>query len=268
MRRSSVRFLAAALGIAVLLVFVGSLAWTVSAAPASKLPQQAPTFAQPTDQGANVTPNPSNATPTYAVPTVVVDNPSGGTPGKGSFAPPPTFDQVLAADPDAKAFLDSIKGLTADKIDLAQLYNIIVKIFKDQGPAAVSVFLHDSGLLDLLNIPQGYLDLLTVYNQSGMDGLIKAATDRKIINSHKELSGFVELDSKDNLATVTAALQPLGVSTYGYNDLANELEIGIPLDTLLQFQSPDTLLGYLLKIANTPHIIGFRVPRPDAQVAK
>jgi len=268
MRRSSVPLWTSAFGLIALLIYAGSLAWTASAASVGKLPQQAATFAQPTEQEANVTPNPSNATPTYAVPTVVVDSATGGTPSKSQFGPPPTFDQILAAEPDAKAFLDSIKGLTADKIDMAQLYNVIVKIFKDEGPAALSVYLHDSGLLDLLNIPQGYLDLLTIYDQGGMDSLIKAAKDRKIVNTHNELGGFMQLDSKDNLTTVTAALKQLGVSTYGYDVLASELEIGIHLDTLLQFQSPDTLLGYLLKIANTPHVIGFRVPRPDAQAAK
>ncbi len=263
MRRSIVPSLIAALLTGALLVYIASLAWTASAAP-GKGPLQAPTFAQPTDQGANATlPSNPNATPTYVVPSVIQDT---GTPSK--FGPPPTFDQILAAEPDAKAFLDSIKGLTADKIDLAQLYNVIVKIYKDQGPAALSVFLHDSGLLDLLNIPQGYLDLLTVYDQSGMDGLLKAATARKIINTHNELSGFMRLDSPDNQAAVQTALQALGVSTYGFNAIDNELEIGIPVDTLLQFQSPDTLLGYLLKIANTPHIIGFRVPLPEVKPAK
>ena len=179
-----------------------------------------------------------------------------------STARPQTLSDLLTELPDLKSYLDKIKGLSAEKIDLAELYVNIVALYKAKGPAAVGVFLSDSGLLAALHVPPGYLDLLTVYDQTGIDGLLGAARARKIINDHDELSGFMAIDAAANLDTVTAALQTLGLSTYEFSDNTNELGIGLPIDTLLQFESPSALVNYVLTIAHTPHIVGFRLATP------
>ena len=158
--------------------------------------------------------------------------------------------------------MDKIKGLSAANLDLAELYVNIVALNKAKWSAAVGIFLGDSGLLDTLHVPSGYVDLLSVYDQKGLDGLISAAIARKIISDHNELNEFITIDSANNLAIVTAALQNLGLSTYDFSSSTNELGTGIPIDTLMQFQSPNALFAFVLNIAHTPHIIGYRLPTP------
>ena len=180
-----------------------------------------------------------------------------------TLATQPTLLADLLADlPDLKSYLNRIKGLPADKLDLAELYVNIITLYKARGLAAVGTFLDASGLLDALHVPPGYLDLFTVYDQSGIDGLLSAARARSIINDHDELGGFIVIDAANNLDMVTTALQTLGLSTYAFNSTSNELIVGIPIDTLMQFQSPSALLTYVLQIAHIPHITGFRLPTP------
>jgi len=83
---------------------------------------------------------------------------------------PLTLADLLVQFPDLKSYLDKVKGLSADKLDLAELYVNVITLYKAKGVGAVSVFLRDSGLLDALHVPPGYLDCsLSTIRQGSMD---------------------------------------------------------------------------------------------------
>jgi len=240
-----------------LMALIGS-----SHSPASAEP---PLQATATPGGIDV--GPVNPTPGPATPAPIATPPPGGgdiggTPVKqpAKVNPPATLDDLLKQFPDLQPYLDKVKDLTSDKMDLGELYSQIIKIFRDRGATGVAAFLKDSGILDKLNIPLSYLDLLTVYDKGGLEAVAAMARQRKLINDKDEIVGFLALDSKDSLAAVGKDLEALDVSVYGYLPETEEVEIGIPLKTLSQFQTPGTLLGYLTRIANVNHVVGFRGP--------
>lgn len=176
--------------------------------------------------------------------------------------PPPTLDDLIKAYPDLKPYLDKVKDMKVGDMDMAELYKYIVQIFKDKGASGVATFLKDSGILDKFNIPLSYLDLLTVYDSGGLDAVVKMAKQRKIISDKNELVGYLAIDDRANLGSVTDALKGLGVSVYTFLENTDEIQIGIPLDVLAQYQSPGALLGYLAQVGNVPHVVGFRPPTP------
>src|SRR5439155_25408559 len=139
----------------------------------------------------------------------------------------------------------------------------LLQIYKDKGATGVDVFLKDSGILDKLGIPLTYLDLLIAYGDKGdIKAVEKMARERQIISSKDEIVGYVALDDKANLDAVTKDLEALGVSVYHYFENTEEVEIGIPLAVLGQFQTPGALLGYLSKVAKVNHSVGFLPPTP------
>src|SRR5205807_2050323 len=125
------------------------------------------------------------------------------------------------------------------------------------GATGVAAFIKGSGLLEKMGIPLSYLDLLSVYDKGGFDAVKKLATDRQIINDKNEVVGYLAVDDPLNLDFVMKDLDKLGVTTYGFLPDSEELEIGIPLDLLGQYQTPDTLLKFLVSVAQVNHVVGF-----------
>ncbi len=139
----------------------------------------------------------------------------------------------------------------------------MVTIYDEQGAGGLAVFLSDSGLLDKLGVPASYLDFLRVYDDGGMQAVSDLAHQRHVVNHKDELLAWIAIDDKANLAAMTDSLQGLGVSVYDYMENTREVEVGIPLDILAQYQSPGGLLGYLVAVVNVPHAVGVRPPVPD-----
>jgi hypothetical protein len=210
---------------------------------------------------------PVNPTPQPTIPTAGSGS-SGGTingtpiPGKPSIKPPKSLDELRRDYPDLGPFIDKYKDATVADIPMAELYARVVEIFNKDGATGVAVFLEDSGLLDKLNIPLSYLDLLRAFDEGGLAEVEKLATARKIINSNNEIVGYLALDTLENEAKERERLTALGVSVYRLIEETEELEIGIPLEILSQLQTPGKLLEYLAMIADSEHIQGFRVPTP------
>ncbi len=210
-----------------------------------------------------VKPEATTIPPTIKTPPKAADSKIDGTlVPKPTFQPPTTLEALLKLYPDLKPYLDKVKDLAIGQIDLTELYQKVVKIFQDKGGSGVAAFLKDSGLLEKMGLPLAYLDLLRVYDKEGLEGVAKLAEKLGIISAEDELIGYLALDSKANLAAVTADLKKLGVSVYQYWDNTGEIEIGIPLETLAQYQTPGKLLDYLTKVATTKHVVGFRAPAP------
>lgn len=227
-----------------------------------------PAFATPLQ--ASPTPGieiePVDPTPTPSVPPRTPP-PGGGTVGGTPVAPPrikppATLDDLLKQYPDLQPYLDKVKDLNVGDMDMAELYSYIVRIFETNGASGVAAFLKDTGILDKLNIPLSYLDLLTAFDEGGLEAVDELARDRQLININNEVVAFLSLDDKANLDAVTKALQALGVTVYDYSDDLEELEIGIPLEILAQYGTPGTLLDYLVKVATVEHVIGVRAPTP------
>ncbi len=211
---------------------------------------------------------PVDPTPTAKPP--VIGTPTGpgqvgGTPVPPpiKFTPPPTFDDLLAQFPDLKPYLDRVKDLGVAELDFAEMYGLLVTIYTNSGATGVATFLKDSGLLDKMGIPVAYLDLLFVYDKGGLQAVDALARERGYINKKNELVAYFTLNSKDNLEAVKKVLNDdFGVSAYGFNDATQELEVGISLELLAQFQTPGTLLGYLVQVATIEHVEGVRPPAP------
>ncbi len=179
------------------------------------------------------------------------------------FDPPPTLDELIEQFPDLAPYIEQVSGQAVGDLDFAELYNQIVRIYEAEGIAGVATFLDESGILETLGIPLGYLELLPIYEQGGAEALRTAARERGILNDRDEFVGYLAIDAPENLPALTTTLQNLGVSVYNFLPNTEEVEIGIPLDIIAQYQTPGTLLGYLTQIANAEHVVGFRLPVPS-----
>jgi subtilisin family serine protease len=259
-----------ALVIAVLALVLG--ACQPSAAPTAT---SAPSGATVTPEGATPAPEgtqevsvvPVDATPEATRPVAGgrpegSDNTIGGTPiGQPSFEAPETFEDLLAQNPELQTLMDQIAGTELADIDFSALYQEISTLYTEQGASAVATYLEESGILERLNIPFSYLDLLREYEQGGLEAVETLARERDIISENDELIAYLAV-SEANLAEVSLGLTGLGVSVYEYNANTEEVQIGIPLEVIAQYQTPGALLNYLVSIANIPGVEGYRVPEP------
>lgn len=183
-----------------------------------------------------------------------------------SFEAPPTLDDLLAQYPDLQPYLDQIAGVAAGDLDLGTLYQRMAQIYNEQGASGLAVFLQESGLMETLGLPMSYLELLPIYEAEGITGVEREARVRGLISSRDELVAYLAIDEQANLPALTETLTGLGVSVYDYLPNSSEVEIGIALEVLAQYQTPGSLLDYLLSIAQAEHVVGFRLPeRVDNQ---
>lgn len=202
---------------------------------------------------------PVDPTPTVK-PPVIKGTP---VPPAVKFNPPPTLDELLAQFPDLAPYLEKVKDLGVAQLDFAEMYGLLVTIYGNGGATGVATFLKDSGLLDKMGLPTGYLDLLFEFDKGGLEAVDTLARERGYINKQDELVAYFALDNKENLEAVKKKLNDdFGVSTYGFNDAAQELEVGISLEILAQYQTPGTLLGYLVSVTTIEHVVGVRPPAP------
>lgn len=238
--------------LAVLIGMVASLPANVSAEP--------PAQATPTPGGIFI--EPENPTPTPVVPSLQPpDDGFGGTPPV--FTPPPTLEELLEQFPDLKPYIDQVRELDIADIDLSELYRRIFRIYDARGASGVATFLRDSGILEKLNIPLSYLDLLIAFDQGGLEAVEELARTRRLINAEDELVAYLLVDNLANVDALKKDLEEnLGVSVYGFDPTTEEVEIGIPLELLAQYQTPGTLLAYLVAIGNAEHVVSWRLPIP------
>lgn len=245
-------FLAIVAACALLLGMLASLPSDVSAEP--------PAQGTPTPGGIQI--EPENPTPTPPVPTLrPPDDSFGGTPP--IFTPPPTLDDLIAQFPDLKPYIDQLLELDLGDIDLAELYRRVFEVYDARGATGVATFLKDSGILEKLNIPLSYLDLLIAFDQGGLEAVEDLARTRGLINDEDELVAYFLVDDPANVETLRKDLEEnFGVSFYGFDPTTEEVEVGIPLALLAQYQTPGSLLGYLVALANAEHVVSWRLPIP------
>jgi hypothetical protein len=194
--------------------------------------------------------------------TITVDETPVAVGTQPAINPPSTLEDLLKQYPDLKPFIDKLPP-NLSEADLSELYKKVVQIYKDKGASGVATFLKDSGILDKLGIPLSYIDLITAFGDKGdLKAVEKLARSRGLINKKDEIIGYLVLDAKDSLQPVTNECKNLGVSVYRFDENLEEVEIGVPLSILSQYQTPGALLGYLIKIAKIPHVVGFRPPTP------
>lgn len=193
----------------------------------------------------------------------------------GHFALPPTLNDLVSKYPDLQPYLTKIAGSKPGQMDLQELYAKIAEIYNQKsgdnkygGAERVGIFLKESGLLDKLGIPERYIQLLTAFDQGGMQAVIAKAKEWKLINDKDELIGFLFIDPATKVPDVTTALQKLAVSTYAYSDKTQELQIGVPLALLQDRQDPAAILAFFVKIGNIDGVAGYRVPDPGATTIK
>jgi len=245
-------FLALLMAIAVLFGMAMSLPSGVSAEP--------PAQSTPTPGGIQI--EPETPTPAPPVPTLKPpDDAFGGAPP--SFRPPPTLDELIAQFPDLKPYIDQVRELDLGDLDLAELYRRIFQIYDARGATGVATFLRDSGILEKLNIPLSYLDLLIAFDQGGMEAVEELARTRRLINEEDELVAYLLVDDPANVEALRKNLEEnFGVSFYGFDLTTEEIEIGIPLALLAQYQTPGSLLAYLVALGNAEHVVSWRLPIP------
>lgn len=216
----------------------------------------------------SVSPGQPTATPVIRVARTPVPGATvviGGTPvatQPGKISPPATLEELLQQFPELQVFLDANQNATYADMDMAGLYEQLVRIYNQRGISGVSAFLDESGLLDKLGIPVSYLDLLTAYDRGGWDAVIKLARDRQIINSADEIVAYLALEDGTDIAAVRTELDDLGVSHYGFDLNMQELQIGVPIVIIAQSSTPGPIIKYLAEIANIPGVVGFRAPVP------
>lgn len=233
-----------------------------------------------TDTGANISIGPASTTAPATAPALgtpdnapIVSSGKGGTPGGTASAvtpptinPPPTLADLLKQFPDLVPYVNSATQVS--QMDLADLYKKMVEVYTSKGASGLAVFLKDSGLLAKFNIPVSYLDLLMVYDKGGLDAVQKLAKQRGLINSNNEIVGLMTLASPDAIDQVVNDLKMLGVNAYPPLNTQGQLPIGIPLDTLTNYQSPATLIQYLIKVAHVNNVTAIGLPIPVTPAGK
>lgn len=231
-----------------------------------------------TDPGADISVGPAKTTPT-ATPAMArtpnanpINNP-GGTPGATAVAAPPikitppaTLADLLKQFPDLAPYINSTQSI--NDMDLADLYKKMVEVYTKAGGAGLATFLKDSGLLEKFNLPVSYLDLLVVYDQGGLPAVQKLAVERGLINSQNEIVAYVTLADDNALQQVIADMTKLGVTTYPPLDSFGQLQIGIPLEVLSNYQTPGTLIKYLTQVANVKNVSAVHPPMPKMPMGK
>ena len=176
--------------------------------------------------------------------------------------PPPTLDELLKKYPSLQPLIDSLKNKNLSTVDLSDLYKNMVNIYDKEGATGLGIFLKDSGLLDQLGIPLSYLDLLMAYDKGGLEAVSKLARTRGLINSNNELVASLIVTDPTAVDQVTADVQALGVMAYPPLDQNGLLAIGIPIDTLTNFQSPDTLIKFFVAITQVKNVSGVKLQIP------
>jgi hypothetical protein len=234
-----------------------------------------------TDAGGDISIGLTNATATPTTAPLgtpdsnpIVQSGNGDTPAPSPVAvspvkatPPPTLADLLKQFPSLQPLIDSLKGKDLSKVDLSDLYKNMVDIFNKNGATGLAVFLKDSGLLDQLGIPLSYMDLLVAYDKGGLDNVQKLAKQRGLINSKNELVATLVLADVTAADQVVTDLATLGVNAYPPVDQDGLLSIGIPLDTLANFQSPDTLIKFFIAISQVKNVGGIKLQIPHAPAA-
>ncbi len=236
------------------------LLFSTAASLPSNVLAEPPAQGTPTPGGIEL--EPEQPTPTPIVPKLQPpDEGFGGTPP--IFTPPPTLEELLEQFPDLKPYLDQIRDLDLGALDLSELYRRIFQIYDARGATGVAVFLKESDILEKLNIPLSYLDLLIAFDQGGLEAVEELARTRRLINQEDELVAYLLVDDPANVEALKQDLEEnFGVSVYGFDPTTEEVEIGIPLELLAQYQTPGSLLGYLVAIGNTKHVVSWRLPIP------
>jgi hypothetical protein len=221
-----------------------------------------PTYS-PTDDGSDISIIPKTTTPAPTLRPRPTSTP-GGTPFAPALPtklkPPPTLDELLKQFPDLAPYINS--NLTVDQIDMADLYKKLVAIYDKNGASGVAAFLKDSGLLEKLNLPVSYLDLLMIFDKEGLEGVLKLAKERGIISSRNELVAYITPAKADDVKQISDDMLKLGVSTYPPLNEFGQLEIGIPLDILSTYQTPGTMIKYLVTVATVKNVTTVSPPIP------
>ena len=221
-----------------------------------------------TDPGSDISVELSNAT---AAPTQSVIS---GTPGVGGFDSPgvrgtmpateiadalpvklvlpATLPDLLKQFPELAPYINSNKTLA--EMDFSDLNKKMVLVYNSKGATGLATFLKDSGLLSKFNLPESYLDLLILFDKGGLPTVQKAAKDRGLINSKNEIVASLSLTNTDALPQVITDLNNLGVTTYPPLSSIGQLQIGIPLDVLSQYQTAGPLIQYLTTIAHVNNV--------------
>jgi hypothetical protein len=192
---------------------------------------------------------------------------SAGAAG-GKIRPPLTLDALTAQYPDLKDYLNKIKDIKVGDMDFSEFYAKIAQIYTSQGAAGVATFLQDSGLLTKLGIPLSYLDLIELADKGGMDAVLTEARKRKIVTDKDELDGYLVVDSPDNVDAVMTSIKSFGITAYDYNPDTGEIQIGIPLDLIRQFGTPNALIKFFVQVGTMPHVTGLRGPIPISETTK
>ncbi len=226
-----------------------------------------------TDSGSDISVGPSKPTAS-ATSSVISGTPDkkpitdpGATPGATAIpvgpikvTPPATLADLLKQFPDLAPYINSTTAL-AD-MDMADLYKKMVEIYNKAGASGLATFLKDSGLLEKFNLPVSYLDLLVVYDKGGLQAVQKLAVERGLINSQNEIVAYLVLADNGALQQVIDDMTKLGVTTYPPLDSLGQLQIGIPLEVLGNYQTPGTLIKYLTTIANVKNVAAVHPPMP------
>jgi hypothetical protein len=223
-----------------------------------------------TDDGGDIDINPRQTTPTPTLPPL--GTPGGGfnnngTPipaptRTGKFEVPPTLDDLLKQFPELRQYISP--DLKLDQIDLGELYKKLVQIYNEKGATGLAVFLKDSGLLEKFNLPVSYLDLLMIFDKEGVEGVVKLAKDRGYISLENEILAYVTPANPADISQIVTDLTALGVSTYPPLNDFGQLEIGIPIDVLSAYQTPGTLIKYLVSVATVKNIAAIDAPLPKS----
>ncbi|UCG23397.1 MAG: S8 family serine peptidase [Chloroflexota bacterium] len=194
------------------------------------------------------------AQPTPAPEIVLPAGTDAPAPGPDLTAPP-SFEELLDRYPELAELQKNMDLTNRDQLKTA--YRHMLQLYRQEGLAGLQVFMRGSGLLEALNLDTNYIDFVIAYEEGGIASAEQLARERRLLTADDELRLVLILDTDD-----ASLIEPQVVAVGGriLLQFENEVEIGIPLDRLVELATSEEALAQLVKLAHLEHVISVRAP--------
>ncbi len=174
---------------------------------------------------------------------------------------PPSFDELLEKYPELGELLQNLDLTDLDEAKLEMLYNQLLALYEEEGFDGLHQFMLESGILDALNLDSAYLDFVLAYEDGGPEAAAELARQRGLVTDDDELRIVLILDTDDaeDISDVETQLNQI-LGAHILQQYGNEIEVGVPLERLMEMDSSQEALARLVALAHVEHVIGVRTP--------
>ncbi len=175
-----------------------------------------------------------------------------------SLPPMTSFESLLEVYPELAALVQNLDLSQADEAQFQMIYDQLLVLYEAEGLEGLHQFMVGSGLLEALNLDSTYFDFILAYEEGGAEAAEAMARERHLITENDEMRIVLILDT-DDTAEVEEELKAMFDARI-LQKAGNEIEVGIPLETLRALGSSQEALLQIAQMGELEHIIGMRAP--------